>query len=84
MGVTKLQPDQLNVSSTNITQTITNGVTDKAPSEDAVFDALAGKQDSLVSGTNIKTVNGSSILGSGDLSVSGSGGSSILENQIFS
>jgi hypothetical protein len=25
----------------NITQTITNGVTDKAPSEDAVFDALA-------------------------------------------
>lgn len=29
-----------------------------------------GKQDALVSGTNIKTINGSSILGSGDLSVS--------------
>jgi hypothetical protein len=28
-----------------ITQTITNGVTDKSPSEDAVFDALALKQD---------------------------------------
>lgn len=28
-------------------QTITNGVTDKAPSEDAVFDALALKQDAL-------------------------------------
>lgn len=28
-----------------ITQTITNGVTNKAPSEDAVFDALALKQD---------------------------------------
>ncbi len=28
-----------------ITQTITNGVTDKAPSEDAVFDALANKAD---------------------------------------
>jgi hypothetical protein len=28
-----------------ITQTITNGVTDKAPSEDAVFDALAAKKD---------------------------------------
>jgi hypothetical protein len=45
---------------------------------------LSGKQDTLVSATNIKTINGSSILGSGDLTVSGSGGSSILENQIFS
>jgi hypothetical protein len=62
------------LTSANITQTITNGVTDKAPSEDAVFDALASKQDTLVSGTNIKTVNGNSLLGSGDLTVSGSGG----------
>ncbi len=30
-----------------ITQTITNGVTDKAPSEDAVFDALALKVDTF-------------------------------------
>ena len=29
------------------------------------------KQDTLRSGTNIKTVNGNSILGSGDLNVSG-------------
>ena len=29
-----------------------------------------GKQDTLVSGTNIKTINGGSILGSGDLTVS--------------
>lgn len=28
-----------------------------------------GKQDALVSGTNIKTINGSSILGSGDMTV---------------
>ena len=28
-----------------VTQVITNGVTNKAPSEDAVFDALAGKSD---------------------------------------
>jgi hypothetical protein len=34
----------------------------------------ASKQDTLVSATNIKTINGSSILGSGDLAVSGSGG----------
>ena len=33
--------------------------------------ALSGKQDTLVSATNIKTINGASILGSGDLTVSG-------------
>lgn len=35
-----------------------------------------GAQASLVSGTNIKTVNGESLLGSGDLAVSGGGGGS--------
>lgn len=34
----------------------------------AVYDALVGKQDNLVSGTNIKTINGISLLGSGDIS----------------
>lgn len=38
---------------------------------DAEKNAWNSKQDSLVSGTTIKTVNGSAILGSGDLSVSG-------------
>jgi hypothetical protein len=32
---------------------------------------LDAKQDELVSGTNIKTINGNSILGSGDLAISG-------------
>lgn len=31
---------------------------------------IAGKQDKLVSGTNIKTVNGQSVLGKGDITVS--------------
>lgn len=36
---------------------------------------LDGKQDKLVSGTNIKTINGTSILGSGDISIGeGTGG----------
>lgn len=35
----------------------------------------AGKQATLVSGTNIKTINGVSVLGSGDLIVSGGSGS---------
>ena len=41
------------------------------PISTATQTALNGKQATLVSGTNIKTVNGSSLLGSGDLSVSG-------------
>ena len=33
--------------------------------------SLAGKQDALVSGTNIKTINNNSILGSGNLTIDG-------------
>lgn len=38
-----------------------------------VDDGLAAKQATLISGTNIKTINGDSILGSGDLTVGGGG-----------
>lgn len=34
---------------------------------------LQGKQDTLVSGTNIKTVNGNSLLGSGNITIEGGG-----------
>jgi hypothetical protein len=37
--------------------------------------ALNGKQDTLVSSTNIKTINGNTLLGPGDLVISGGGGS---------
>ena len=37
--------------------------------------STSSKQDTLVSGTNIKTINGNSLLGSGDLVISGGGGS---------
>jgi len=50
-----------------VADAITDGITTVAPSQNAVFDALALKQDALVSATNIKTVNGNSILGSGDI-----------------
>lgn len=35
----------------------------------------ASKQDTLVSGTNIKTINGTSVLGSGDIAITGAVGS---------
>jgi hypothetical protein len=37
------------------------------------------KQDTLVSGTNIKTVNGNSLLGSGNVVIAGGGGSAVEE-----
>lgn len=39
----------------------------------ALLMALANKQDKLTSGTNIKTVNGESVLGAGDLVIGGGG-----------
>lgn len=42
--------------------------------------ALDAKQTTLVSGTNIKTINGNSLLGSGDLTISGGGSSSGVDS----
>lgn len=44
-GITNVYFTDSRAQTAVITQTITNGVTDKSPSEDAVFDALALKQD---------------------------------------
>jgi hypothetical protein len=44
----------------------------------ADISGLSTKQDLLLSGTNIKTVNGASVLGSGDLAVTGSGVSRVF------
>jgi hypothetical protein len=44
----------------------------------SVTTGLAAKQATLVSGTNIKTINGTTLLGSGDLVVSGGSGDMVL------
>ena len=45
----------------------------------AIGTALKGKQDTLVSGTSIKTINSQSLLGSGNIVISG-GGCGIVQN----
>jgi hypothetical protein len=45
--------------------------------------ALNAKQATLVSGTNIKTVNSSSLLGSGDLAISGLSGTGSVDNAVL-
>ena len=43
----------------------------------AIGVAIKGKQDDLVSGTNIKTINSQSLLGSGNIVISGEGGGGV-------
>ncbi|MDA9907866.1 hypothetical protein N9D22_05715 [Flavobacteriaceae bacterium] len=50
------------------------GITGTLSDQTDLQDELDDKQDTLVSATNIKTINGASVLGSGDLTVGGGGG----------
>lgn len=45
----------------------------KIPSQKAIKEALNTKQDTLVSGTNIKTINNTSLLGSGNIDIQSGG-----------
>lgn len=45
-----------------------------AQTESAITQAVSGKQDTLISGTNIKTINNESLLGSGNITIQGGGG----------
>jgi hypothetical protein len=56
------------------TKSPTSGIVDLGTVITAHQD-ISGKQDKLVSGTNIKTINGTSILGSGNITISGGSGS---------
>ena len=51
-----------------------------AQTDTAISNAISGKQDTLVSGTNIKTINNQSLLGSGNIEIQGgSGSANIIE-----
>ena len=47
------------------------GITGSLPAQTDLQTALNAKQDTLVSGTNIKTINSTSLLGSGDITIAG-------------
>lgn len=61
-------------------QTFTSGQILKASDLNTMSEGITSKQDTLVSGTNLKTINGKSLLGSGDIPIEGgSGGSSVSQ-----
>jgi len=63
-------------------QDFSPNITDLDYTQKIYVDSLAtSKQDTLVSGTNIKTINGTTILGSGDMTVGGQ--VDILQIQMF-
>ena len=75
---------ELFVDTTKDTVVVHDGVTaggKPLATEAALISGLAGKQDTLVSGTNIKTVNGTSLLGSGNIVISG-GGASVVSGSV--
>lgn len=49
----------------------------KTETDNAITAATSTKQDTLVSGTNIKTINNTSLLGSGNIDIQGGGGKAI-------
>ena len=60
----------------------TSGVNTGDDAVNSLYSGLeSSKQDTLVSGTNIKTINGTTILGSGDMTVGGQ--VDILQIQMF-
>lgn len=61
------------------TKSPSNGVVDLG----TVVTDVSGKQDKLVSGTNIKTINGQPILGSGDLAIGGADSDIITFEEIY-
>ena len=58
------------------------GITGTLSAQTDLSSALNGKQGTLVSGTNIKTINGTSILGSGNMVIGGGAGAVDSVNSI--
>lgn len=80
-GFTKNAGTVTGVKVNGTTKNPSNGVVDLGTVITSHQD-ISGKQDKLVSGSNIKTINGESILGSGDITISGGEVGSVNWNDI--
>lgn len=67
-------------NSSGVLYTATPSENTDAANKQYVDNGLSAKQDALVSGTNIKTINNESILGSGNISISGGSATDVQIN----
>ena len=68
-----------NTAFTNDAGYITDSALEDYATESYVTTRLDGKQDTLESGVNIKTVNNYSLLGSGNINIGGTGSNNVVE-----
>ena len=79
--LTQAEYDALSVKDPNTFYIITDATAGdlsnyytKSETDNAITAATSTKQDTLVSGTNIKTINGETLLGEGNIEIQGGGG----------
>jgi len=91
---TKLDQSQIDGLSEDLSllDSIDESLETKISTEDSINDkvdvslatSLSEKQNTLISGTNIKTINGNSLLGSGNISISGAANPITLSSKVGS
>lgn len=67
---TTVQINGTSITSNNVANILTNSAYNASSNKIATMSDVSSKQDTLVSGTNIKTINNTSLLGSGNISIS--------------
>lgn len=72
------------INSNTLTNIDTSANATQSEINQAIDDTLGNKQDGLISGENIKTINNNSILGSGNITIQGGGGGSVIGTGSFS
>lgn len=80
-------PENVETTDNKVTTIDENSTDEQYASAKATYDEIqeqtTNKQDKLVSGQNVKTINGQSILGSGNLEVSGGGSGGESSSKVF-
>lgn len=69
MGATNEQAGVMTSEQVTALEANTTGITSLNTNVESLQASVEGKQDTLVSGTNIKTVNGETLLGEGDITI---------------
>ena len=73
----------LETANNKVTSISSSSTDTQYPSAKCVYDELEEKQDELVSGTNIKTINNQNILGSGNINISGTINSDVEQKHSY-